>query len=334
MLSDPQGKRKARDYATARHAEGTLARSTTPMERWETWVEPWLREAYRRRTRTLDRYLGAWKFLRHFLAEQKVPLPRLLSYAHVLAFVEWRQQQEKRSGRRPSRNTALLDVRVLSQVMREAIRRGFASINHAANIGLSRDDSREKPEILDDELATIRAALTAPERPAWMRIAFEVALHQGCRLRETAVDFRDIDLARDMITFRAKGGKVFGTRLHPGLKPLLVQMKADGALRTCTLPALPSKHWWEFFRKVGLSHLCFHCTRVTCVTRMARAGVPIQQAMAYVGHASELIHRVYQRLKPQDLSACVAALQFAPTPAPGVAAGQGLGPAAPAAPVS
>jgi hypothetical protein len=34
------------------------------------------------------------------------------------------------------------------------------------------------------------------------------------------------------------------------------------------------------------------------------------QAMAFVGHASETIHRVYQRLATGDLSRAVAALSF------------------------
>ena len=48
-----------------------------------------------------------------------------------------------------------------------------------------------------------------------------------------------------------------------------------------------------FFKDIDLSHLCFHSTRVTVVTRMARRGVPIQQAMAFVGHASTLIHKIH-----------------------------------------
>jgi hypothetical protein len=33
-----------------------------------------------------------------------------------------------------------------------------------------------------------------------------------------------------------------------------------------------------------------------------RSGVPMAQAMAYVGHASTLIHKIYQRLQPADLT--------------------------------
>lgn len=317
LLSDPQGKRKARDYATARAIDSATARGAASAESYAAWVEAWIKDHYRRRARTRDRYLGAWSYLRDYLSEEKVHYPRTLTYAHVLGYVDWRTTQRKKSsGRTPSRNTALLDIRVLAQVQREAIRRGFARDNPAARTGMQRDDSPEKPEITDEEVTAIRAALLAreghlPLQDRWMSIAFEIGLHQGCRLQETSVDFRDIDLRRDTITFRAKGGKVFGTRIHPDLKPLLQQLRDTRAQRTCALPRLPSKAWWTFFREIRLEHLCFHCTRVTVVTRMARAGVPIQQAMAFVGHASELIHKIYQRLKPADLSACTAAVSYA-----------------------
>ena len=44
------------------------------------------------------------------------------------------------------------------------------------------------------------------------------------------------------------------------------------------------------------------------ISSLKRAGVPISLAMAYVGHANETIHRVYQRLKPGDVGPAVAAL--------------------------
>jgi hypothetical protein len=59
-----------------------------------------------------------------------------------------------------------------------------------------------------------------------------------------------------------------------------------------------------------LRHLCFHCTRVTVITRLCRANVSESQAMRFVGHASETIHRVYQRLRAEDVSACVSALRI------------------------
>ena len=57
-----------------------------------------------------------------------------------------------------------------------------------------------------------------------------------------------------------------------------------------------------------MPHLCFHSTRVTVVTRLAREHHPIYETKAYVGHASDTIHAVYQRLSPPDVRHLGAAL--------------------------
>ena len=41
----------------------------------------------------------------------------------------------------------------------------------------------KKPELTDKEISQIREALK--EEPEWMQVAFDIALHTGCRLRET-----------------------------------------------------------------------------------------------------------------------------------------------------
>jgi integrase len=145
-----------------------------------------------------------------------------------------------------------------------------------------------------------------------MTITFEIAVHQGCRLTETQLPLTSVDLRANTIRFTGKGRngvpKVFTTALHPGLRPLMLQLVDAGAVVTCTHPKMSSVHWFKFLNEIGLGHLCFHCTRVTVITRLARAGVPIQQAMRFVGHSSEQVHAIYQKLKSDDLSACTSAL--------------------------
>ncbi|MDB6029494.1 MAG: integrase [Verrucomicrobiales bacterium] len=66
----------------------------------------------------------------------------------------------------------------------------------------------------------------------------------------------------------------------------------------------PSKMWWRFFKQndeLNLPHLCFHCTRVTFITRGAKQGIPQSKMMTLVNHASDEIHRVYQRLVAADV---------------------------------
>jgi hypothetical protein len=112
------------------------------------------------------------------------------------------------------------------------------------------------------------------------------------------------------ITFDAKGGKTFTTKLHHGLTPLIRRLRSEGRERTYEMPTQTGREWTRFFRKIGMPHLCFHCTRVTVITKLCRANVSESQAMRFVGHASETIHRVYQRLRAEDVSACASALRI------------------------
>ena len=313
-VDEPQGFRKALALARKLSEEAQPGRTSGEDESWDRWVEKFVDDRYRGSCRTLTRYLGAWEQWRTFLELKRIGIPRALGYQEVLGFVEWRSAQVKKSsGKRVSRNTALCDVRVMAVIMREAVRRGFADYNHCEKLGIRKDPPKQKPEMTDAEIALIRAALDS--RPEWMRISFEIALHQGCRLSETSLPLSQVDLTRETITFFAKGRgnglkNVFTTQLHPRLRALFARLAMDGRERSCILPVMAAKEWHSFFREIRLPHLCFHSTRVTVITRMAREGVPIAQAMRYVGHASEAIHRIYQRLAAPDCGPAIKAIDY------------------------
>lgn len=296
LISDPNGRRKALDLANERSKDAQADKEVGGADRWQNWAEDFLKERYKGREKTLGRYLYGWSQWFSFLHEKKIRVPRGLDYNAVLDFVKCRSAQVKpSSGKRVSKNTALCDVKVMSIVMREAIRRGYAETNHCEKLGIQKDPAPQKPEIQESELAKIRRELST--RPAWMSTCFEIAIHQGCRLSETSIPLERVDLARMTVMFSAKGRgggekHVFTTKIHPAIVPLLRSLKEAGETITCILPRMAAKEWHNFFGEIGLPHLCFHCTRVTVITRMARAGVPISQAMAYVGHASETIHRI------------------------------------------
>lgn len=313
LITDPHGRRKALALAADKSKEAKADKDVGDIDRWENWVEAFLRQRYAGSEKTLKRMVGAWEQWERFLTERDLKIPRGLGYHDALAFIAWRSSQVKPSSLKVvSKNTALCDVRVMSVIMREAMRRGFAESNHCEKMGVAKDPAKQKPEITEAEVSKIRSALVT--RPEWMRVSFEIALHQGCRLTETSLPFSAVDFERGTITFNAKGRRgvkhVFTTSLHPAIVPLLRERKEKGESMTCVLPQMAAKEWHFFFREIKLPHLCFHCTRVTVITRMARAGVPISQAMAFVGHASETIHRIYQRLATGDLSRAVAALSY------------------------
>ncbi|MGD1032339.1 MAG: tyrosine-type recombinase/integrase [Opitutaceae bacterium] len=323
---DPAGRKNALAMARPLSEEARAAREIAPAARWESWVDEWLALKHRDCARTLQCETLRWTWVHAFLEERQIAGPQGVTYQLALDYLKWRTSQTKRvSKKHPSHNTALAEVRFLSRVMREAVHRGFVLASPLERLGIKRDRPPEKDEMTDQDIATIRAALAKreghlPLQDQWMTICFEVAIHQGCRLRETSLPLDDIDLTHSQIMFHAKRNKVFTTLLHDGLRDLIQRLKATGADRTCTLPKMVSKQWHWFFKgrpernwSGVCPHVCFHCTRVTVITRMARAGVPIQQAMAYVGHANALIHRIYQRLAPKDLKLCTEALSFGGT---------------------
>jgi integrase len=307
-LDDPQGKRKALGILREKELEASALQPASKSEAWNCWVLEFLRDRYGKSPETLIRYENAWDWISLYLTDQKLIVPRQVTYQNVVNYVKWRETFKKRGNRTVCRNTALTDVKVWRIIMRDAVRRGFAPLNPCERLGIKKERPAEKPEITDEEIRKIREGLK--NRPDWMLISFEIALHQGCRLSETQLPMAAIDLERETVQFDAKGGKVFTTKLHPNLKPMLSKLKAQRRRFACQLPKMAAKEWHFFFKEIGLPHLCFHCTRVTAITRMARMGVPIQKAMRFVGHANETIHKVYQRLQSSDLESCVDALKF------------------------
>ncbi len=212
--------------------------------------------------------------------------------------------QKKRSGKRVSQNTAIMDLRIMSQVMAEAVRRNLADRNPAKDHGFKKSKPKKKPEMTDEEIHKIWAGLQ--DKDPWMRDSFLIALHTGRRLRETVIPMNCVDLADGTITFPApKGGeeKAFTIPMPSALKATFERMKADGRKVTLEMPFQPSRKWGHFFKMLGLDHLCFHCLRVTKVTRLRREGVPREVAMRLVNHSSELIHLLYDRHRVEDLRA-------------------------------
>jgi hypothetical protein len=322
-IEDLGSKKKAYDEAMQLAKEAAVGLPADQGEMWESWVPRWLELGFKPRSR--QRYETAWKHLRFFLRERSLTCPRAIAYSHAEDYLAWRTAQKRHRGTYVNYNTALTELRFLGSVMREAVRRAYTNANPIAQLGLGRRDVKEKPEITDEEDKKIRAELES--RPVWMRECYQIAICQGCRLTETMVPMERVDLARNAITFHGKGGKVFTTQIHPAVRPLAEAKKAAGSRYLCDLPPMPAKEWWTFFREVKLPHLCFHCTKVTVITKLCRAGVPQGVAMSYVNHSREEVHRVYQRLKLADVSSAVSALgsipliaasQIAPAPAPQV----------------
>jgi integrase len=338
-IDDPSGYKKALRFAQDKSELATACRGFDRREAWGAWVEDFLRLNYAEGSRTLERYLGAWDWLRTFLTERKVATPAAVDYNLVLAYITWRTGQMRHCGKPISRNTALCDVKVWSVIMNEAVHRGFCQGNPCLRLGIRKVATKERPELKREEIETIREAVAKreghlPLKERWMTVSFELALHQSIRLRATAMPLDRIDTEKRTITWQTKsrGGQErwVTKRLHANLVPLVEQLRREGATHTCVMPRMASKLWWELRKDLKLGHTTFHSTRVTVVTELARKGVSEQQAMAYVEHSSRIVHQIYQRLQAPDLAAAEAALDFAPARIPPTPLGRK--PATPASP--
>jgi integrase len=196
-------------------------------------------------------------------------------------------------------------------IMGEAVRLAFADANPLASLKLKSDKPAKKPEMTDEEIAVILEKLK--DEPEGMQVSFHIGLHTGCRLRETRIPLSCVNFGENKTTFPSpKGGedRAFSIPMPSALWPLFERLKKAGKKYTCEIPFQPSRRWQQFFIKIKMRHLCFHCLRVTYVNRLRRAGVPLEDAMRLVNHASELIHKIYQREKVKDVEKWRDAVTF------------------------
>jgi len=269
-------------------------------EGW-VWVQKALSPSFRTEA-TKQRTLGRWDIIESFLLEKGIYRPADLTPETTSDYIEWRTTKKRRSGKTTARNTAIYEVRLLGRIMGYAVERKYVQTNPLGKIRLAKSPTKPKPALTDNEIARIRLALKA--KAEWMQVSFEISLATGCRLQETSIPLECINFDKETITFPSpKGGpeKAFTIPMPTTIRSLLESLK--GRRTTCDIPRMASKQFGRDFlhRELGMHHLCFHCLRVTRITRMMQEGVPISKAMRLVNHSNELIHRLYQRHSIDDL---------------------------------
>jgi len=265
---------------------------------FDAWVPGFIAHRYPN-SKTLARYSAAWSAIATYLENIDVISPLQVTYRHCTEYPQFRTKPPTTAIRARSFNTSLTELKVFSAIMQEAVRRGYITANPCIRLGLRRTPPRKKPEITIREQATIETALF--NQDAWMRESWLVAMRQGCRISETGPPMHNVDLRAGTISFVTKGGRIHTAPMHADLVPLYRLAKKQRRSHLVMLPKYAAKKWHQFFRRLGLRHISFHCTRVTVVTRLARNGFTMAQAKAYVGHASDTIHAIYQRLAPADV---------------------------------
>lgn len=297
--------KRANDLLAKQNESENLVHSDP--ERWDYWVTQYIQERYEGSPKTLQSYLVRWRSLRAFLNRHKLDYPNQVTFNLMTQYVAWRRTGDVQNGVRPaSKNTAIWEVKLMSLVMRRAVQLGYVPANPCTGLGLQRLKPEPKREFTDEHIQVIWKELQA--EPEWMRVNFLICLHTGCRLREAAVPLDCVNLDSKFIHFPdTKGDKPFTVPLRDELVPLFERLQRERPGQAAfDMPMMPSTEWWAFFRRIGLPQYCMHGLRVTFISRLARAKVPMSEAMRLVNHASEEIHRIYQRFEPEDLRQSLA----------------------------
>ena len=155
----------------------------------------------------------------------------------------------------------------------------------------------------------------------------------GHEVRPVFIRFGDVSIEVSVKLFQdgfrkpkggRKGDKAFHVPLRPELIPLFKKLKAErpGSDPRAYEPLPPDgcSEWWipsralhRLFRSDPLlAGCCFHCTRVTFITRGAIANVPLAKMMRLVNLANQMIHRIYQRLESVDVENDSHSIQLPP----------------------
>lgn len=294
--------RKAQRMADKATVEEQKVGTTRFNPAFSAWVPGYIASHWTGQGDSKRRYGVAWQAIRRFLNEQGIIYPRQIRYAHGAAYINWRRAT-KVHGKAVGHNTALLEIKFLSQLVNEAIRREFTESNPIARLGIARTAQKIKPELTDKQIADIRAKLVGELE--WMRTCFEIALYTGCRFSECSIPMENIDLTAGTIRLRdAKRSendprKYFTVPIHASLRPTLERLAASGTTRTCELSADKNGRINDRIKQVV--NASFHSLRVTFITRCHRGGLSQAEAMRLVNHSSTLVHRIYSRLNVEDV---------------------------------
>jgi integrase len=259
---------------------------------------------------TRRHYINSWRHLSRFLDERGLSLEEFAP-VHADQYIRWRLSIPRTNGKPVCRNMAVDDVKALKWIHRQGRLLGFVRTVAMLDYRAKKSPVAKRPVFTDEEIQKVRRFLaTGTEHDPtkeWMQTCFEIAYATGCRLRETRLDLRLVDLFAGTITFpEPKGGaaRAYTIPIPSTLRPLLERLKSAGRRYAFDWPGHGtriSRSWREVFDLCGLFKHTFHSLRATRVTNLRKAGIPQSVAMRLVNHSSTLVHELYQRHFVEDL---------------------------------
>jgi len=259
---------------------------------------------------TKRHYHNSWRHLSRFIDESGITLEEF-SPIHADQYITWRLDHPRTNGKPVCRNMAVDDIKALKWIHRQGRLRGLVRTVAMLDYRTKKSPVTKRPVFTDYEIASVRKRIANIMEfdPSfeWMFISFEIGYATGCRLRETRLDLRLVDLHAGTITFpEPKGGvaRAYTIPIPTTILPLLSRLKASGRRYAFDWPGHGTKvsqAWRIVFNLCGLFKHTFHSLRATRVTNLRKAGIPQSVAMRLVNHSSTLVHELYQRHFVEDL---------------------------------
>jgi len=302
--------RAARREVMKRTSDEALV-GPTKGEEFSAWVPAYIRSHYRNERSRL-RYEHVWERLDEWLRTKRVRHPMEVKYEHASEYMAWRKENGGKH------NTARLEVKFLSFLIREAIRREYAVRNV---IGLARIEltpAKEKKDFSDEDISAARAAFA--RNAGWMGVTFEILIHLGCRFAESSIPWERVDFDRKTIMIEDSKRqpedprKLFMVPMSDQLSAYLLPMREIGGR---TVPPLTGEMNYRFNRVLkkacgATSHSC----RVAFISRCHRAGLSESEAMRLVNHSTRMVHRIYSRMSIEDARRSMLRVPEPPPPLP------------------
>jgi len=310
--SNPGQRKQAEKFAAAL----TLReRTEAPIKQygWD-WATPWIEGRWL--GLTLRGYRIHWRHLERYLQGIDCRSPSTLTREQVLGYVQWRAKAGAGA------NTSALELKLLGQILDEAIARGMVAKNPARNLRLKRTAPKVKRALTDVELERIAAIfepgarhqyecagkLWTVQRLDWHHASFLLCRFQAARLMMCAVPLDCIHLKERRIYFPAeimKGRKPLtqpiDKRAIADLSEIVVSRLAAGEVTLASPPVLASLHWIRLLASLDITKASSHCFRVSWITQACLAGIQEAVARRFVAHGSSEVHAIYLRLSATDV---------------------------------
>jgi hypothetical protein len=297
--------RQAKRLAAEKSLQEIMSSGVAPAKSaFVDWCPQWVAQRWSHKGGTLRRYRIILKLWLRYLDEVDVKIPATVTRETILDYVGRREAEGA------ARNTALSEVKLIAQVLDEAVTRGYAKTNVARKLGLKTTPQTHKTPWTDAQINLAIDAAEKADRFGWIHVALLMGRFQAVRLGSCAVPLDCIDLERKEIRYPGsvmKNGREFQQAIFPDFLPILTEIvehrRKLSETYLCKLPGQPSPsfHLRKFLDDLGLRGLSHHGLRASLITKMALRGVPESACMKFVGHQSREVHSVYQRLSSNDV---------------------------------